>query len=71
MLATADHASGTLFDPPGGEPMLDELLVSVWEGLTAHRAVECPVCGGDMRPEYGAQALPVGGRCDDCGSTVR
>src|SRR5436305_1409189 len=55
----------------GGEPMLDELLVGVWEGLTAHRAVECPVCGGDMRPEYGAQALPVGGRCDDCGSTVR
>jgi ribosomal protein S27E len=70
MLATADCAPRTLFDPPGGEPMLDEVIVGVWEGLTAHRAVECPVCGAEMRPEYSAHALPVGGRCEGCGTTV-
>jgi hypothetical protein len=61
----------SLFDALGGEPTLDETIVGAWEGLTAHRGVECPVCGGGMRPEYGAQALPIGGRCGDCGSAMR
>jgi hypothetical protein len=50
--------------------MLDEVLVGMWEGLTAHQVVGCPVCGGEMEPEYGVQALPLGGRCRDCGSTL-
>jgi hypothetical protein len=62
----------SLFDSVGGEPTLDEMIAGVWEGLTAHRAVECPVCGSEsMRPEYGAQALPIGGTCVECGSTLR
>jgi hypothetical protein len=69
-LATVEHAPRTLFDASGGEPMLDDLIVGVWEGLAAHRIVECPVCGSEMRPEYGAQALPIGGRCSGCGSTL-
>jgi hypothetical protein len=61
----------TLFDAVGGEPTLDETLVDAWEGLTAHRAVDCPVCGAaEMAPEYGAHALPIGGRCRRCGSTL-
>ena len=59
-----------LFDGLGGEPTLDQLIASVWEGLAAHAAVRCPVCEGEMRPEYGAHALPLGGRCAQCESTL-
>jgi hypothetical protein len=60
----------SLFDAVGGGPTLDELLVGVWEGLTAHAAVPCPVCGDQMRPEYGVHAIPIGGRCIGCGSSL-
>jgi hypothetical protein len=63
-------SSPSLFDNLGGEPTLDELLAGVWEGLGAHRSVPCPACGGEMNPEYGAHAQPVGGRCGDCGSVL-
>jgi hypothetical protein len=62
-------SSLSLFDHLGGEPTLDELLVGVWEGLAAHRIASCPACGADMRPEYGAHALPIAGRCRGCGTT--
>jgi hypothetical protein len=67
---TALAAAPTLFDDVGGEPTLDEVLVEAWEGLTAHRCVGCPVCGAEMKPEYGAHALPIDGRCSGCGSTL-
>jgi hypothetical protein len=60
----------TLLDRMGGEPTLDDLLVGVWEGLAAHRAVECPACAGEMEPEYGAHARPVGGCCTACGAML-
>jgi hypothetical protein len=60
----------TLFDRPGGEPSLDELISGVWEVLIARRPVECPVCGGPMAPQYGAHSGPIGGRCGDCGATL-
>ena len=63
-------SSPSLFDDVGGEPTLDELLVGVWEGLAAHRVVSCPACGSEMRPEYGAHARPIGGRCRGCASTL-
>ncbi len=50
----------------GGEPTLDALMAGVWEGLAAHRSVACPLCGHEMRPDYGAHALPIGGRCQHC-----
>jgi hypothetical protein len=56
----------SLFDDVGGEPTLDEVLSGAWEGLAAHQHVACPVCGGDMTPEYGAHARPIGGRCGSC-----
>jgi hypothetical protein len=66
----SDHEIGepapSLFDDLGGEPTLDELLSGAWEGLVAHQHVACPLCGGDMMPEYGAHARPIGGRCRSC-----
>jgi hypothetical protein len=55
-----------LLDQLDGEPTLDELLTGVWEGLAAHRSVLCPVCSGEMTPQYGASVRPVGGRCQRC-----
>jgi hypothetical protein len=80
----ADPPHGGECDARGGEPRhdappaaeargrrtLDELIVGVWEDLTAHHAAACPVCGESMRPRYGSGAAPVGGRCGGCGSTL-
>ena len=63
-------AEPTLFDDLGGEPTLEDLVSGVWEGLAARRVVECPVCSAEMHPEYGVHALPIGGRCKSCGSTL-
>lgn len=60
----------SLFDAVGGEPTLDELIVDVWEGLATHGVVDCPVCGEEMAPVYGAQARPIGGRCRGCASEL-
>jgi len=49
---------------------LDDLISSVWEGLSSHHTVTCPVCSGKMAPRYGSGARPVGGRCVRCGSTL-
>ena len=57
-------------DPPRPEPTLDEALRGIWAGLVQGRTVLCPVCRGEMAPQYGAQALPVGGRCRRCGATL-
>ncbi len=47
---------------------LDEVIVDVWEGLTASRSVACPVCGGEMRPS--PAALQPSGGCTDCGARL-
>ena len=65
-----DDAWPSLFEAAGGEPTLDEVLSGVWEGLTAHKAVDCPVCGGEMEPRYSAHALPIGGACRGCDSRL-
>jgi hypothetical protein len=49
---------------------LDDLISGVWDGLSSHNAVTCPVCGGTMAPRYGSGARPVGGRCRRCGSSL-
>jgi hypothetical protein len=61
--------------PSPGEPLrdegtLDELISALWEGLETHQSVACPVCGAEMKPEYGAHARAIGGRCASCGSTL-
>ena len=54
----------------GGGPTLDDAIVGAWEGLAAHAAVACLLCGGVMRPRPGSAAGVAGGRCEDCGSTL-
>jgi hypothetical protein len=53
-----------------GRRTLDELIVGVWEDLTAHHAAACPVCAASMQPRYGSGSAPVGGRCTSCGSAL-
>jgi hypothetical protein len=60
-----------LFEVAADEGTLDERIASVWEALSAHQSVECPICGGEMRPEYGAHAHAIGGKCASCGSSVQ
>lgn len=52
----------------GGGLTLDDAIVDVWEGLAARAAVACPLCHGPLRP-YATPDV-VGGRCDDCGTTL-
>jgi hypothetical protein len=59
----------SLFTDLGGEPTLDEMISSAWEGLAAHHHVPCPLCGGEMAAVFGAHARPAEGRCGDCGTT--
>ena len=68
-VADDDHARGTA-SQTGGGLTLDDLLVGVWEGLSAHRTVACPACGAAMTPRYGAGPAPVGGRCGGCRTTI-
>jgi hypothetical protein len=51
-------------------PSLDRIITHVWEEVTGHQAVSCPWCDGEMRPRYGAAALPVGAGCTACGATL-
>jgi hypothetical protein len=78
--APRDDSALTAGDPRGERPAgaaaprhgftLDHLISGVWDDLTAHRTVSCPVCHGQMAPRYGSGALPVGGRCRRCGSSL-
>jgi hypothetical protein len=69
-----DAAVGARNDDPRrrqhGGTSLDHALSGVWDGLTSHNTVACPVCRGPMVPRYGSGAVPVGGRCRRCGSSL-
>lgn len=72
MTAAARSAGRGGASPSGdADRSLAGVIVRAWEGLAAHRAIGCPVCGGHMAPRYGASGMePVGGRCTDCGTTL-
>ena len=70
MIACAPVARPSRDEPLRDEGTLDELIIALWEGLEAHESVACPVCGAEMKPEYGAHTRAVGGRCVSCGSTL-
>ena len=57
--------------PEQAEETLDTVIAAIWNELGRHRAASCPVCGGEMEPDYGAHALPIGGRCHRCGAELR
>jgi hypothetical protein len=63
--------TASLFDVREEAETLDELIAWVWKGLGAGRTVACPVCGEEMKPQYGVHARPIGGRCSACQSTLR
>jgi hypothetical protein len=67
---TALAVEPNLFDLRDGEPTLDDLIVGAWEGLTAHRVMACPVCDGELAPQYAAHPRPVSGRCRSCGTVL-
>lgn len=69
-VAARGHRARVAASDTGGGLTLDDLLVGVWEGLSAHRTVACPACGEEMTPRYGAGPAPVGGRCRGCGTTI-
>ncbi len=72
--ASENAAAPKRDDGLGGGLTLDEAIVGAWEGLAAWASVPCPCCGGALRPraavESAASAATVGGRCDDCGTTL-
>ena len=51
-------------------PSLDAEISALWARIRAHQPVACPLCQGRMEPHYGAGAVPLGGRCRDCGSVL-
>lgn len=71
-----------LFDPPrklgsagvrrptessgGGRLTLEQRLDSVWEGLAAGGAAECPMCRGSITRAPTAPAV----RCAECGTSL-
>ena len=62
--------AGSFIDGAGGGPTLDDVVAGAWEELTAHAVVECPLCDGELVPEYGSHARPIGGRCRNCRTTL-
>ncbi len=54
----------------GGEPTLEAVVSGAWEGLAAHAAVVCPVCGGRMEPGAGPGGRGARGRCARCSSEL-
>jgi hypothetical protein len=66
----ADERPSTVPVAAGSGETLDRLVVSSWERLASRAEAPCLVCGGTMEPGYGAHAMPIGGRCRDCGTTL-
>ena len=70
-MATMERLWAPAHEETEQEPTLDELITGAWTELRRQRAVDCPVCGEAMSPEYGVDALPQGGRCASCRSQLR
>ncbi len=66
--------TATLAAPPvhlrASAPTLDALLIDAWNDVSAGAAAECPICSGPKQPRWTAAARVVGGRCEDCGTTL-
>ena len=58
-------------EPVHDEGSLDELVAAAWKGLRGDQSVACLICGAEMRPEYGAHARAIGGRCLTCGASLQ
>jgi len=49
---------------------LAAVVSDTWASVAAGAPAECPVCSGVMHPRWSAGAGVVGGRCEDCGTTL-
>lgn len=47
----------------------DDLIVGAWEGLSAHRAIDCPACGEAMEPRR-IVGQHLHGACGGCGAEL-
>jgi hypothetical protein len=65
-----ERPAGPAGRPEAAEPTLAQLVAGTWTTLRGHHAIACLVCGSSMEPIYGAHALPVAGRCRDCGTEL-
>jgi hypothetical protein len=70
-MATMERLWAPVREETQPELTLDQLITGTWAELRRHRAVDCPVCGEAMSPEYGVHALPHSGRCTSCQSELR
>ena len=69
--ATEDAAGGGRSVFGGGEATLADVIAGAWEDLTAARAVDCPVCHGELAPQVTTLAGElVAARCSDCGISL-
>ena len=66
MLAVAETSATRLENGP----TLARMVGVLWEELSAGRPVACPLCHGEMAPEYGQHAMPTAGRCRGCGTRL-
>jgi len=51
-------------------PTLTDVLVEAWNDVSAGARAACPVCSGSLQPRWTAGAGVIGGRCEDCGTTL-
>jgi tRNA(Ile2) C34 agmatinyltransferase TiaS len=51
-------------------PTLEAILIEAWNDVSIGAPAECPVCAGPMQARWSAGAGVVGGRCEDCGTTL-
>jgi hypothetical protein len=49
---------------------LDDLITGLWEGLSLHRTVNCPACGGAMKLSSAAAPCSPEAACIDCGASI-
>ena len=53
-----------------GPASLADVVTEAWATVIAGAPAPCPVCAGALQPRWSAGAGVVGGRCEDCGTTL-
>ena len=67
---TATLAAPPLHARAPAAPTLADVMSEAWADVSGGTAAECPICAGPMQPRWTASARVVGGRCEDCGTTL-
>ena len=67
--APARGFAGAPLNRLGDGLTFDDLIVGAWEGLSAHRAIDCPACGEAMEPRR-IVGQHLHGVCRGCGTEL-